>query len=135
VAGVIANVCDIDTRFCHRIGLPKKQFHSIRPGISRTGARVGAVMPLCRDLLWWKRYCWPDLQYQRYRTNLHRGPQGAINRRLHGITQRASVARSAVADSALSPMSGPHVAEMGQRTKNMTKIPIQCRHAQRVRQH
>jgi hypothetical protein len=47
VAGVIANVCDIDTRSCHRIGLAKTQFHPIRPAIARTSALVGEVIPSC----------------------------------------------------------------------------------------
>jgi hypothetical protein len=39
---------DTDTRSCHRIGLAKKQFHSVRPGIARTSALAGPIMPSCR---------------------------------------------------------------------------------------
>jgi hypothetical protein len=89
VAGVIANVHDVDTRSCHRIRLAKKQFHSIRPGIARTSALVGAITPSCckSALIETLLLASPsDLQYQWCHVNLHRGTQGAIDRRLHGVT-------------------------------------------------
>jgi hypothetical protein len=83
------------------------------PHVCRTTARIETALLASPS----------DLQHRWCHINLHRGTQGAIDRRLHGVTQRVNVARFAVADSTLSSMSGSQDAKMWQYTTGPESPP------------